>query len=1332
MNKRCTTLAWILAAAVAGGLLWRMPGGRSPDSGLAAAGASRPVADGGPQDGDTEPVTATAETGTGHPHSAVTKSRQTEINGTEAGITDRYADADVLASAVSKPDGNMRFQRERLIRCPGKYPLRRVEEEWLRTPSGRDILLQQTVMVGDHVILQLHEGQDAGALQKSLARHGFTLREAIGVPRGYLVAVAPATLDSVPAMVAAMAAEPFVALVEPDYVYYINETRPDDTHYGLQWGMETIGMPRVWSATTGTGGVVVAVFDTGIDLTHPDLSPNLWINPGEVDGNGHDDDGNGYVDDIYGWDFYHHNNNPSDAEGHGTHVAGIIGATGGNRIGVAGTAWNVHIMPIKFFGTNSAGQLEGYAHGAASGMYYVIAQASRGVPVRVTNHSWGGSGESAMLREAFEIAANSGIMHVAAAGNGYGTSRDNDLYPHYPASFNVDSVVAVANTTSNDTLNGNSYYGATSVDLGAPGTTIWSTLRGGGYGVKSGTSMASPYVAGVAALLFDMFPDLTWREVRDLLFAGTDPLPGLSGLCVTGGRLNANNTFARIPPQISHTPLQNATTAVDEFLVEAVIRPGPPFTDADRTVLRWNTTGSTNVFETLSMPRTAGDHYQALLTGQPAGNSVYYLIQAENTAGRVSTHPAGAPGTLHRFDITYPVALHVYGAPGYHGDVTPGYGTGYAPWGSIVEAAAPAFTPPVDDRRWRCTGWDGAGSVPFAGTTHRFNFEIRGTSYLVWKWKAQALLTQTSQPAGAVHAAIWFDTDAAGTTVPAPSTVMLGGVEYRFTAWIIDGQRYPDTTSPAVNPAAPLAMQAPRTAVARYLPATQDLDGDRLPDWWEMFYFNHLDYNGHDDVDNNGFSNAQEYADRSDPTDPESAPEGPAITHTPLPAYVQTRAPWRIEAAITDRVDVAVAVLRWKRNQGAWADVRMQPAVTGTLYTAYLPAPDTPEDVFAYQITAEDSGRNASTTAVHHFTVRYPVLIYGPAAGAVTLFEKSSAIFQVALTNTGNAELAWAVINAWTDTIGAEAGAWTHGGARNQWHISTRETHSPPYAWFCGDQDGRNYNHSMDASLYTPPVLLGTAPVLRFQHWPEMEYDGRQGYEQYYWDGAVVEITRNGGLTFESITPVNGYPYRITPNPDSPFEGHRPCFGGISGGWREAVFDLADYAGETVQVRFRFGTDRYVESRGWFIDDVAFTWGADWIQADPPSGTVAPGSAGTIELRLDASTLQAGRHQGTWVVECNAPGKTRFGGTISLQVKVMPPETSIQLDSTAPQNFVMTWHSETGRIYSLYTGTGLMHGARWQAVPGFTNMPGVTGSMSYTGIIDSVRAKFYRIEEKRP
>ncbi len=286
-------------------------------------------------------------------------------------------------------------------------------------------------------------------------------------------------------LIAKMKADPSIESVEPNYIYH-PDTVPNDPMFDMLWGQENTGQvvngtygshdadmdaPEAWDTSTGSGDVVVAVIDTGVDYLHEDLAGNMWSNPGEIPDNGIDDDGNGYIDDTHGINAINNSGDPMDviAEdgGHGTHVAGTIAAVGSNGKGVAGVSWNAKIMALKFI---SGGR--GSTSDAIKCLEYMIAQKNTGVNIVASNASWGGGGFSQALKDTVQAASDAGILFVASAGNAH---LDNDTTPHYPSSFDLPGIISVAATDQNDLLASFSNYGSVSVDLSAPGTNILST-----------------------------------------------------------------------------------------------------------------------------------------------------------------------------------------------------------------------------------------------------------------------------------------------------------------------------------------------------------------------------------------------------------------------------------------------------------------------------------------------------------------------------------------------------------------------------------------------------------------------------------------------------------------------------------------------------------------------------------------------------------------------------------------------------------------------------------------------------------------------------------------
>lgn len=364
---------------------------------------------------------------------------------------------------------------------------------------------------------------------------------------------------------------PGVTAAEPDIIVR-GQVQPNDTSYGSLYGPAKIGAEAAWNITTGNPNFVVAVIDSGVDYTHPDLAANMWTNPGEIPGNGVDDDGNGYVDDVHGWDFINDDNLPMDDLGHGTHVAGTIGAVGNNGIGVAGVNWNVKIMALKFLGANNFGSTSD----AIAAINYAL-----DMGVKLSNNSWGGpGGPSLALARTIGRAQAAGHIFVAAAAN---DSLNNDAFSYYPtnAFLTHNNVISVAAVDSNDELADFSNYGGTSVTLAAPGVDILSTLPGGTYGEKSGTSMATPHVAGAIALYWGANPTLTYLQVINKLKSSVDLIDGLKGKVATGGRLNVAKMFdaAVVPPIVVNAPAGSEVVRVlgAGGVTETALTPHPGF-----------------------------------------------------------------------------------------------------------------------------------------------------------------------------------------------------------------------------------------------------------------------------------------------------------------------------------------------------------------------------------------------------------------------------------------------------------------------------------------------------------------------------------------------------------------------------------------------------------------------------------------------------------------------------------------------------------------------------------------------------------------------------------
>lgn len=412
------------------------------------------------------------------------------------------------------------------------------------------------------VLVKFRPGaSDAARAGARAAAGATTLREYRIVPGLELVRTALAP----EAAVAVLRASPGVEYAELDYVVRTLEDPPqrfpsDPTFYPASWAMhndgQTIGgyvctpgvdinAPEAWYINTGDPGFTVAIIDTGILWTHPNLNDKIWFNPGEIAGNQIDDDGNGYIDDVRGWDFYAGDNDPMDENGHGTHVAGTVGAEEGGPEplkGVVGVMWQCQLMPLRFLGPDG----NGWMSDAALAVEYAVEKG-----VKVSNNSYGyvGGSIAQSLYDAIAASRSAGHIFVAAAGNGGsdGIGDNNDGNKKvYPASFNLDNIISVAAIDMNDRLPSWSNYGATSVDLAAPGVFIlssyligWTGDPGSTQRYLDGTSMAAPHVAGTVGLVYCQYPGWMYQQVRSRVIGSARPVPALAGKTVSGGALDA-------------------------------------------------------------------------------------------------------------------------------------------------------------------------------------------------------------------------------------------------------------------------------------------------------------------------------------------------------------------------------------------------------------------------------------------------------------------------------------------------------------------------------------------------------------------------------------------------------------------------------------------------------------------------------------------------------------------------------------------------------------------------------------------------------------------------
>lgn len=344
-----------------------------------------------------------------------------------------------------------------------------------------------------------------------------------------------------------------VRACSPDFVLKTTAV-PNDPELSQVWGLSApagINATGAWDISTGSENIIVAVIDTGIDYNHPDLRANMWFNPAEIPGNGIDDDNNGYIDDVHGINASGSGprGDPLDEHGHGSHIAGVIGASSNNGLGVAGINWNVKLMALKFMGSTGVGSISG----AVEAINYMTSMKEKGFNLIVSNNSWGGGGYSQPLLNAIEASTRAGVIFVTAAGN---TAADNDLNPSYPANYELNDLLSVASIDQRLHLSSFSNTGSTTVDIAAPGTRILSTYAGGGYEYLSGTSMAAAHVSGTLALASSVFNENSTSLIKRLYESGR-PESSLTGLVRTSRIVDAYRLLSNIrsPVTVSETEL---------------------------------------------------------------------------------------------------------------------------------------------------------------------------------------------------------------------------------------------------------------------------------------------------------------------------------------------------------------------------------------------------------------------------------------------------------------------------------------------------------------------------------------------------------------------------------------------------------------------------------------------------------------------------------------------------------------------------------------------------------------------------------------------------------
>lgn len=581
----------------------------------------------------------------------------------------RFPTAKVLKSGSFSGPGPDQTTLVRILDTDFKYPYVRTEE--VIQQSTGEVLLREE-MVADHLLITLENGQDPAMLAESLGDGVSSVERVSSDVPLFRVHLSSPTLESLPTKLDLAGDQDTVVAAEPDYIRQ-GLLVPNDPKYldGTLWGLNQtsdvdVDAPEGWDVRTTAASMVVGVIDTGVRYTHQDLAANMWVNSGEARGNGVDDDGNGVVDDVYGFDAYNNDGDPMDDQSHGTHCAGTIGGVGNNGIGITGVAWGVKLMACKFLSNTGSGT-------DSDAIRCIDYARSKGA--KVLSNSWGGGGANSSLLAAIERCRAAGVLFVAAAGN---ESNNNDSWASYPASYTTDNIISVAATTRTDGLANFSNYGATSVDLGAPGDGIYSTVSGSNsaYATYSGTSMATPHVAGALAMIAAQYPTEGYTSLISRLLSGTDKIGSLSGKTKSGGRMNlAKSLGTATPPQpirpvndsfASATSATGSSWTLSGSNVEGTSEVGEPSHagSAPAKSVWWVWTAPSTGTCTLSTSGSAFDTLVAVYQGTSVG-ALSAVASNDNSASEFTASSVSFPVTL---GAVYRIAVD--GKSGASGSIT--------------------------------------------------------------------------------------------------------------------------------------------------------------------------------------------------------------------------------------------------------------------------------------------------------------------------------------------------------------------------------------------------------------------------------------------------------------------------------------------------------------------------------------------------------------------------------------------------------------------------------------------------------------------------------------
>ncbi|MBQ7188913.1 MAG: hypothetical protein IJR99_05800 [Kiritimatiellae bacterium] len=789
------------------------------------------------------------------------------------------------------------------------------------------------------------------------------------------------------------------------------------------------------------------------------------------------------------------------------------------------------------------------------------------------------------------------------------------------------------------------------------------------------------------------------------------------------------------PPSFEHTPLINTYETNLPYRISCAVEPIGIYDPASVTLL-WRSDTSDEIHTQL-MSQVEGNLYESFIPAHPVNTRIDYQLRAVNAAGVTGYFPAD--GETCRFFTTEKLSLSILGSPAQYGEVTPDYGLHHSASGLPITLTAPLLVPLSDTRRMRFNGAVGGGSAPATTDLTTNRFEIAEDSFHCWRWQLQYQLAISSRPDGIVATNIWTDD---GEYCEFPDIPLVysdeTGTNQVFTYWRLDGAKILSRSGRPPRTLTGQPITAAHTLVACYQPEEQDEDGNGIPDWYEYRYYGEIGNapNGDDDAD--GFTLAEEYADRTDPLDATSVPAAPVIEFTPLDEEQLRPGPFTLEARLTDSCRISNASVFWNRNGGGWHETRLS-CVTGDLYRAEFSSKTQPADLIEYYIQASDPAGYVATSETNLLFTVYPLADFSYLLPhTVTAYANDPTVtWTNRLVNHGNDTLTGVVSFARCDAVTDLTPTWSAESIGQPWTITTNECASAPYSLHAQLDSALGNGESVHATITFPACRIGRNARLTFLHKILAETDRNSPHRAY--DAGIVEYATGTNETFRLLP--GPYTHEMYGWQKSPWEDGIPCFSGIqTAEWQRVTFDLAELLpdadglfGEDVRFRFHFGGDNNTDLEGWYIDDIAVYPLLSRPAFNTPSGPnfpfeIAAGRRKAFSWYNTPTTAPLDDDTVTILVQSNDPYTPFYA--FDWRLLIAYPETFLQGVQTTGNRFGFSWQTEAGYRYTVETTTNLIS-AVWTPVEGAVELDGTGLPFTWSVPITNAPAQFFRLRITR-